>query len=328
MRQLSAIILCLALAGCASSFAYLGKKESISAELYHDKLTDAWPAFMQSCKKAKEPEWKAVCEEARYVNPSSSRAIFTYFRQYFYPELVSDDALFTGYYVPLLRASKYRSGAYQYPIYALPYRDEDRSLTRKQIDDGALEGKAEVLFYADDPVALFFMHVQGSGHAVLPGGERMTVSFAAKNTCPYSSIGKHMIDQGMLQKEEVTAQSIKAWLRENPEQRDDILQQNCSYIFFRLRESEDVIGAQGVPLRSFRSIAVDPSEVPYGSPVWVETVMPNGKALKQLFIAQDTGSAITGADRADIFFGAGEKAGFVAGQMKQRGRWWALLPRE
>ena len=187
-----------------------------------------------------------------------------------------------------------------------------------------------------NPVDAFFLHIQGSGRLFLDNGKILRVGFAAKNGRPYTSIGKALIDQGILARKNVSMQSIRSWLTGNPRKAASIMRKNQSFIFFKpVKNTNPQLGpsgAQGVPLASMRSLAVDKSFHGYGQPVWLETVIPDLKTGKptpfnQLMIAQDTGSAIKGPIRGDIYWGSGRVAGDAAGKMQQPGKLFLLLPK-
>lgn len=201
--------------------------------------------------------------------------------------------------------------------------------TRAEINAGALNGKAPVLAYADDPVELFFMQVQGSGRLQTPDGRSIALAYADKNEHPYRSIGRYMADRGYLPLAQTDMQGIKDWLRANPHKLAEIMGANPSFVFFR-RGSESAqgpVGSLGVPLTPEYSVAVDRHHIDLGAPVFVATTDPrNGMALNLLTVAQDTGSAITGGVRIDYFWGYGEEAGRNAGKMKYPGYVWLLLP--
>ncbi|MBU3693212.1 MAG: transglycosylase [Rhodocyclaceae bacterium] len=190
---------------------------------------------------------------------------------------------------------------------------------------------APVLAWAADPVDLFFMQVQGSGRLQLDDGSVLRLGYADQNGHPYRAVGKSLVERGALSRDGVSMQSIRAWLAANPAERDAVLATNPSYVFFReLPPSEDgPPGSLGVPLTPARSIAVDVNAVPLGSPVWLATTDPDdGSAIRRLMAAQDTGGAIRGSVRADLFWGRGEVAAAKAGRMQQPGRMWVLRPRQ
>lgn len=273
----------------------------------------------------------------------------------------------TGYYEPLLLGSKTRSDRFDTPLYRTPKDlvtvdlndpyPELRALrlrgrlvkgTNGQGDRvvpyatrGELEKSGQLrgleLVYVEDPVEAFFLQVQGSGRVQLDNGQMMRVGYANQNGHPYKSIGRWLVDKGELTLAQATMQGIKAWLAKNPQRKDELLHQNPSMVFFKeLPASQDAtegpFGSLGVPLTAGRSVAVDNRFVPAGLPVFVQTRIPTGvnsnfKPTARLMFAQDTGSAIQGAHRADFFFGSGPVAGELAGKMKAQGSMVVLLPK-
>lgn len=206
----------------------------------------------------------------------------------------------------------------------LPY------FTRGQINQGSIAGSAPVIAWVEDPVELFFLQVQGSGRIQLDDGSFLHVGFADQNGYPYQSIGKWLVDKGEMTLGQASMQGIKDWLAKNPQRRDELLAVNQSYIFFKQLPGDNggPIGALGVPLTGGYSIAVDPRYIPLGAPVYLSTTWPHSsEPLTRLVHAQDTGSAIKGALRADLFWGYGTEAGMYAGRMKQQGSLWLLLPK-
>ncbi len=266
--------------------------------------------------------------------------------------------LFTGYFEPLLHGSRRRSERYSVPLYTQPsdlvmvdlgrFRDDLRGRRvagrvrggslepyddREAIASGSLAGRGLELIWVDDAIDAFFLHIQGSGRVVLDDGTVFRVGYAAQNGHPYHAIGRTLVDWGELTLEEVSLQSIDAWLREHPDRADEVMATNDSYVFFREIRGEGPIGAQGVVLTPERSLAVDRQHVPLGVPVWLDAMVPAAAAdapddrRQWLLVAQDTGGAIRGAVRGDVFWGAGERARAIAGRMAHRGRYWALVPR-
>lgn len=327
-----------------------------------DDLRQAWPAFVASCRVlAKKPEWKTPCAAAAGVDARDGNAIRHYFEAYFVPNQMrapdgADNGLITGYYEPMLRGARKRGGAFQTPLYRVPddlitvdlasvypnlknMRLRGRLVgktvvpysTRAEIERAPLSGKE--LVWVDDPVEAFFLEVQGSGRVRIDEtGETVRIAFADQNGHPYKVIGRWLVEQGELPADGVSAQSIKAWIAANPARRQELLNVNPSYIFFREERLPDPSvgpkGALGVPLTPERSVAVDPSYVPLGAPVFLSTTHPANEApLQRLMLAQDTGGAIRGPVRADFFFGFGGNAAEYAGRMKQRGLVWVLLPK-
>jgi membrane-bound lytic murein transglycosylase A len=327
-----------------------------------DDHASALKVFVQSCRLLDSREaWRTPCEAAARAVSNRSATARHFFETYFAPfhaRLADgrDEGLITGYYEPLLKGSRRQTERFRFPVYGVPDdlvsielgdmypelkglrlrgRIEGRRVvpyfTRAQIDAGKAFSGGSVLFWVDDPIDLFFLQVQGSGQIDLGRGVRARVGFADQNGHPYRSIGRLLIERGELTAEQATMQGIKAWARRNPEQLADVLAHNARYVFFREIDgkSPGPLGALGVPLTAGRSLAVDPSFIPLGAPVYLATTAPNSKQpLRRLMFAQDTGSAIRGEVRADYFWGFGEQAGSQAGRMRQPGRMWVLLPKQ
>lgn len=327
-----------------------------------DDLRAAWPAYLASCKAlSRKADWRQPCRDASAVEAGDSDAIRHYFETHFTPHRIvnpdgSDTGLATGYYEPLLNGARRRGGRFQTPLHGAPddlvvadlsaeypalkggrpraMRKGSRLvpyLTRAEISrSGRMAGK--VLLWVDDPVDAFFLQVQGSGRVRLADtGEIVRVSYADTNGHPYRSIGRYLVERNELLLEQASAQGIKSWLAANPSRLQEVLNANPAYIFFREERLPDPQqgpkGALGVPLTPQRSIAIDPQFVPLGAPVFLSTSQPNSdRPLNALVLAQDTGSAIKGAVRADYFWGFGADAGELAGRMKQRASMWVLLP--
>lgn len=326
-------------------------------------MREAWPALLQSCEVlVRRTEWKEACEQTRIVNAGDEVAVRQYFESFFVPYQVfnadgSEQGLVTGYYEPLLRGARKRGGPFQTPLHREPpdlltidvgalypelrnLRLRGRQVGNKvvpyfsrgeMLQAGVLKGQE--LLWVDDPIEAFFLQVQGSGRVYLTDTkETVRVAYANQNGHPYRSIGRWLVDQGEMTLDQASAQSIKAWYAANPGRRDELLNTNPSYVFFREERLSEPIpgpkGALGVPLTDQRSIAIDPQFIPLGAPVYLATTYPNSaQPLRRLMLAQDTGGAIRGAVRADFFWGFGAQAGESAGRMKQRGAMWVLLPR-
>lgn len=310
-------------------------------------------------------DWQAACKKALALNTADHASARAFFESQFTPYEVHDalaaDApqtgpqtgLFTGYYVPDLNGAWARGGKYQTPLLARPDdlvsvslgafddslggntlwgRVVDGKLQpyhdRKAIEGGVLGAKAKPLLWVDSPVDAFFLHVQGSGQVRLADGTVRHVGFAGKNGLTYKSIGRILIDRGEIPAEKLSMDAIRAWIDARPQEGQALIEQNPSYVFFRLLEGDGPLGAQGVALTGGRSLAVDLRYMPLGAPVWLETHEPlDGKqAMNKLMVAQDTGGAIRGVVRGDIFFGAGVQATKQAGNMKRPGRYFILLP--
>jgi membrane-bound lytic murein transglycosylase A len=311
-------------------------------------------------------DWRGFCAALAQLPPGDDAALRRLVEAELQPVLVIGDGkaegLFTGYYEPLVRGSRTRQGRYTVPLYRQPpdlvqvdlgeFRDSlkgqriagrvrDGRLRpyedRGQIEAGALANKNLELVWLDDAADAFFLQVQGSGLVQLDTGARTRVGFAAQNGHPYVAVGRVMIDRGTISREDVSMQAIRAWLRSHPEAAPELLRQNPSYVFFReLPAPKDDLdgppGAQGVALVPGRSLAVDRSHHALGLPLWLDAKQPAADGagelpLQRLMVAQDTGGAIRGAVRGDVFWGAGPQAESIAGRMKHPGRYWLLLPK-
>ncbi len=290
----------------------------------------ALEAFVKTCPIMREREWKALCAIAK-TRPDARM----FFELLFRPVMVSDGnpALFTGYFEPELRGSLKRTPRYRYPIYARPpeLRDGEPWLTRREIEESrVLEGRGLEIAWVEDPVDIFFLQIQGSGRIRLPDGRIIRIGYAGSNGRNYRSIGRELVRRGIYSEHQVSAQVIRSWVRRNPADGRELLHSNPSFVFFRRIEGLDgnhgPIGAMNRPVTAGRTIAVDPRFVPLGAPVWIEKA--GQEPMRRLMIAQDTGSAIKGAQRADIFFGSGPEAGKRAGKVRDGGRMIVLLPIE
>ncbi|MDE2200908.1 MAG: MltA domain-containing protein, partial [Rhodospirillales bacterium] len=285
-------------------------------------------------------DWQAVCAAAHAVPPGDEAAARHFFETAFQPYGISADGsaagLFTGYYEPEVAGARQPGGIYRYPIYrrppGLPAGPGHRPyFTRAQIDAGALRGRHLELFWLADPIDAFFLHIQGAARIRLPDGQVVRVSYDGQNGRTYVPIGRVLVDRGQMTLDQVSMQSIRAWLVAHPSEAQGLMEQNPSYVFFRelrgVPADEGPPSALGAPLSPRRSLAVDKSFVPLGAPVWVDTTDPTGAPLRRLAVAQDLGGAIRGPVRADIFFGWGPAAEEAAGRMHQQGHDFVLLPR-
>ena len=288
----------------------------------------ALDVFLNTCGDMRDPQWEVLCELAR-TGPEPRG----FFEKFFRPVLIKDgeQMLFTGYFEPQLPGSRVRGDAYQHPIYAVP--DDlvpgEPYFTRREIEEEQpLAGKGLELAWLTDPVDLFFLQVQGSGRISLPDGTMMRVGYGGKNGRNYSSVGMALVNRGEFEPHQVSAAVIRNWVRKNRAEGRALLWENESYVFFReVSEVPAELGPLGAMNRSItphRSIAVDPAFVTLGSPVWIEK--EGAEPINRLMVAQDTGSAIKGAQRADVFFGTGKAAGRAAGRIKDGGRMVVLMP--
>jgi len=288
----------------------------------------ALDVFNGTCPDLDDPDWQALCAAA--TAPANAR---TFFELFFRPVLIEDgaDPLFTGYFEPELDGARRPSARFRYPLYRMPSeaREERPWLTRAEIESTpVLSGRGLEIAWVDDPVELFFLQIQGSGRIRLPDGSAIRVGYGGANGHEYRSVGEEMVRRGIYQSHQVSAQVIRNWVRRNPDDGPRLLQHNPSYVFFRevseVPADRGPLGAMNRSITAMRSIAVDPAFTPLGAPVWVEK---GGHApLRRLMIAQDTGSAIKGAQRADVFVGTGDQAGRIAGRMKDSGRMVVLMP--
>jgi len=353
------------LAGCAGWFAPppgVGREIGFSRlpGWTEDRHSEAWPALLRSCDKlqGRDPAWEHLCLAARARALPGDDEARAFFEQFFTARVVDGDGgrdgLITGYYEPLLNGSRTRSERFRIPLYARPDdlltielgslfpelrgrpvrgRLQGRRVvpyySRTEITTGSAPLAGNELLWVDDPVEAFLLQVQGSGRVRLSDGSELAVGYADQNGHPYRSLGNHLIALGVLTREEVTLPRILEWIAANPAETERLLNSNPSYIFFQLRDAalDGPLGSLGVPLIARRSLAVDPAFIALGLPVWLDTELPDGTPFRQLAFAQDTGGAIKGAVRADLFTGRGPEAGRLAGGMKQRGRLYVLQPK-
>ncbi len=322
---------------CAVSLFSAEAMADVSAEILDFDDLDGWAdddheaaleVFLNTCPDMDEGEWTRLCAVAQQRPNARS-----FFELFFRPVIFGgeDEALFTGYFEPELNGSLTRTGRYRYPVYRMPPNVVEPWYTRREIEeDGLLEGRGLEIAWVDDPVELFFLQIQGSGRINLPDGRTIRVGYGGRNGHQYRSIGQELVRRGIYQAHQVSAQVIQSWVRRNPTAGRELLYHNPSYVFFRIirtRSSADgPLGAMNRSITSMRSIAVDPDFTPLGAPVWIEKDGEN--PLRRLMIAQDTGSAIQGAQRADVFYGTGDDAGLEAGRIRDPGRMVVLLPIE
>ena len=316
-----------------------------------DALQDAWNAWLQNCERP-GPLFAPLCKDVRQLMLGSDDDRRLWMMSHLQPYRVESldgavDGLLTSYYEPMFDASAQMRPGFEVPLYAAPEglaeaRRAGRPwFSRQEIDTlpqarAALRGRE--LVWLADPLDVLVLHIQGSGRVRLANADGTTrvvrMAFAGSNEQPYQSVGRWLLDRGLIK--DASWQGIKAWIvstqQTNPRLVQEMLWSNPRYVFFReeARSAADADlgprGAQGVPLTAGRSIAVDKDSIPYGTPVWLASAGPNGN-LQRLVFAQDTGSAIVGAVRADYFAGTGAEAGDYAGRMKQGLRLWVLWPK-
>ena len=323
----------------------------------------ALTSFIESCPRlltrddasglTRRDDWRGVCDAARGIAPERARSFFA--EQFTAVQIGDGKAFATGYFEPEIAGSRTRRAGFDVPVYAMPsdlvrgwpddvpasertgrpplgrYDEQGRFVLyhdRAAIEDGALAGKAPIIAWAADPVEFFFLQIQGSGRLRTPEGEVIRIGYAGQNGREYVGIGGVMRERGLLGegpgKYSGSMQGIMAYIRQNPRDGRDLMRLNKSWIFFSELKGDGPLGALGVPVRRESSVAADPAYVPLGAPVWLglDRAEANG-----LWIAQDTGGAIKGANRFDTFWGAGEDARRIAGGMSGRGRAYVLLPR-
>lgn len=314
-----------------------------------DNLTEAWGAWRISCqaliKSRESNQWRETCHRAQQLANPSNQMIRDYFERYFQVMEIrhakssgqflagTAQGLITGYYEPEIRGSLKRGGVYQTPLYAYPETWRKNKPARLPSREELLSGellKGKELVWVADPIAAAFMQIQGSGKVLLEDGRTIRLGFAGTNEQPFKSFAQWLIDRKEMTRSQASMQGITEWAKKNPSRINEMLNANPRYVFFKEIPNSDLgpIGSIGVPLTPGRSIAVDWKAIPQGAPIYLSTTYPStGQLLQRLVFAQDTGSAIVGAVRADFYWGSGVSAGEQAGRMKQSGRLWVLLPK-
>lgn len=304
---------------------------------------------------------KPACQKALALNKPSNAQIKHFYQQYFVPVSFyqnnkQSQGLFTGYYQPLLHGSLQKTVKYHVPLYGSPsdllsidlsdfglkkqkltVRVEGKKILpyfeREQINQGAIEKTANVIAWVDNRIDRLFLEIQGSGVIELEDGQKLYVGYEGQNGAPYTPLAKVLIDKGVMTKDNASMQRIRAYLNQHPNLMDKILNSNKSFVFFRRLKQQAAIGAQNLPLSPGYSLAIDKRYIPLGSPLWLSTHYPgakkdNEKILQRLMIAQDTGGAIKGVVRGDVFWGEGENATAIAGRMKNKGVYWLFVPKK
>jgi membrane-bound lytic murein transglycosylase A len=310
---------------------------------------------------------REVCGEARQAIPLDEAGARKFFEENFRPirinKIGDTDGFLTGYYEPIIAGSRVPTGQFAAPLYRRPpnlvpagrrklgeafpskgtfvgRRVGRRKIVpyydRGQIEDGVLDGWHLEICYLHDQVDVLFAQIQGSARIRLEDGAILRVNYDSHNGLPYTPVGRVLIDQKIMNKDQVSMQSIREWMEANPEQAKEVRRQNKSYVFFRITDlatEDEAVGGQGVQLMPGRSIAIDRALHAYGTPFFIQADLPianqkGGTKFDRLMIAQDTGSAIVGPARADIYFGAGDEAARIAGRIKNPGTFVMLLPRE
>ena len=295
-----------------------------------DDHAAALDVFLDTCPDLDEPDWAVLCAVAQNHPRDKARLFFELF---FRPTLIEDgaDGLFTGYFEPELEGSRYPTPRFRYPVYRKPPEAGNGNtwLSRREIlTSGVMDGRGLEIAWVDDATELFFLQIQGSGRIHFQDGTYTRVGYGGNNGHPYRSVGTELVRRGVYSAHQVSAKVIGNWVRRNPLMGMELLFHNPSYVFFRevkrVPADRGPLGAMNRSITPLRSIAVDPAFTPLGAPVWLEK---GGEGrMNRLMIAQDAGSVIKGAQRADIFFGTGQAAGFAAGRLKDPGRMVVLLP--
>jgi membrane-bound lytic murein transglycosylase A len=316
-----------------------------------DDHVQALISFRRSCarpstrslgaKLALSPEdLKPACDAAQPISIRDRTAARLFFEKNFQPIWITSSegkpGLFTGYFEPQIEAALVPGPNYRHPLYRRPSGLESSPstpfLTRAQIEAGGLRAKGLELAYAADPIELFELQIQGSGRLILPDKKIMRVGFAGHNGHTYLAIGRILQEYGAGPEDVTDWPAMKKWMRANPGKANEAMLRNDRYVFFQEQKGDGPIGAMGIALTPTRSVAVDPTMIPYGAPVWIDSNLPGprmnvpGPPLRTLMVAQDTGGAIKGAVRGDIFFGFGDQAAALAGKMKSPGSWYVLMP--
>lgn len=315
-----------------------------------DKHAEALAAFRHSCPRLEvsadtriptgsgervvtAAEWRQICARAAKVRSGDERGARHFFEESFRPLVVQAPAKFTGYFEPELRGSRAPSRLFTVPVYRRPADLGDKPYyTRAEIEQGALKGKGLEIVWVQDPVALYEAQVQGSARVHLAEGGALSLGFDGSNNRPYTAIGGVLADMGIMKREDATWPAIRDWLKRHPQQGRDVMRKNERYIFFKDTRSAAPTGSEGVPLTAQRSLAVDTAYTPYGTPIWIETVRPvagkpgASESYRRLMVAQDSGTAIKGPARGDVFFGSSARAAEWAGRMVSGGRAIVLVP--
>ena len=307
---------------------------------------------------------KSICRRAKTTVPANEEEARAFFEANFEPLRIAkvDDppGFLTGYYEPIVAGSRFPTPEYTVPMYRRPgdliaggrkkkkgafsnkgkvYRKAGRKsvpyYTRAEIEDGALDGRHLEICWLKDPIDAFFISIQGSARIRLEDGATLRINYDAHNGHPYLPVGRVLIERGEVAKEDMSMERIRQWMLAHPEEGRELRRMNNSYVFYRitgLSDHQEPIGAQGVSLTPGRSIAIDRHLHLYGTLFWIEAELPITSEVpetrfRRLMVAQDTGSAIVGPARADLYFGAGEEAGLIGGRIKQPGRFTMLVPR-
>ena len=321
-------------------------------------------SFGKSPFAGRTESWQKACNASLALTKNgqqndSSEFFETHFNAYRVKNNGSDTGRFTGYYEAHLKGSLKRTKRFSYPVYKRPkelvmvnmldFTDSPKPrriagkvingrlrpfYTRKEIDEGALSKRNLEIAWVDSPIDRLFAQIQGSALLSLPGGKSIRLAYSAKNGHPYTAIGRELAQIGAFEKKDMSMQSIRKWLLEHPEKATEMMQRNKAYVFFKKETRPGAIGAQNVVLTPERSMAVDPYYIPLGAPLFLQTELPqkasndNNRSFKRIMIAQDTGGAIRGPIRGDVFWGNTDRAFEIAGQLKSSGSYYLFLPKD
>ncbi|KTD38848.1 membrane-bound lytic murein transglycosylase (MltA) family protein [Legionella nautarum] len=314
-------------------------------------------AFQESCKvflkkkpthpvgsqliKLKAKDWLPACNEAVSIDATTEASAKTFFQKWFYPlELIKRKpihGIFTGYYMPLVKGNLTKTKQYNIPIYGLPKQlpwngQRTHSYARQAIDKGALNKQAPVIAWIHSPVERLFLEIEGSGVIRLASGKKLYLGYAGENGAHYTPVASVLIKNGVMNKDTASKTAIKRYFQNHPSKVNTILHQNKSFVFFENLKKPIALGVQDITLTPGYSLAIDKRWIPLGSPLWLSTKKPLSqnnrlKDFQRLMIAQDTGGAIRGLMRGDVYWGSGKQASFLGENMKNEGRYWLFLPK-
>lgn len=318
-------------------------------------------AFSNLPQSGNNKQWQDICLAANKMTNPNANSIKQFFEEWFEPYYVLNNfnpyGKFTGYYLPILQGKLTKDQNYSIPIYSVPSDLIKVNLglfnpqlngkhivgqlknnilvpfpDRAAINNDAIKSTAKVIAWTNNSMDLFIAQIQGSAIVKLPNNQQLLIGYAADNGHKYTAIGKVLLENKALSKQDISIQSIRAWLLQHPSLIDDILNQDKSYVFFRIIGSGGATGKEGIPLTAQGSLAIDNNNIPLGVPMWLNTEIPqmNSNQLTpfyHLLIAQDVGGAIKGIVRGDVYCGEGEQAEFIAGHMNSSGQYWMLLPK-
>lgn len=342
-----------------SSYSQLPGWQTDNQSIALEALKGSCPSLMR-----KSIDYRNICQTLKNggtIEASQARRLVqNHFTPYQVRNNGKSQGLFTGYYEPQMKGSLTKTKQFGVPLYGKPKglvkvdlgrfdkrlrgRKSFRILengryrklpSRKQISDGPLLKNTPVLAWVHSKIDRFFLQIQGSGSVLLPNGKRLLLGYAGQNGWPYYAIGRYFIKAGILNRHNVSMQSIKDWLYNHPDKAEYVMNKSSSFVFFRKLNTQQPPGAQGVPLTPTRSLAIDPKYIRLGSMVWLSTYLPiktnanirEGVRFQHLMVAQDTGGAIKGPIRGDVFFGSGKYAEWLAGHMQSKGQLWVFKPK-